>query len=137
MTNRLDRIDTAAIRHGRFDKVFYVGLPDFVCRKELFKMEVRKLPHERNIDFDSLAMMSEGFAAADLTYAVKEAARLTFCACLETHRNNLVVKEALLRRMIENTRPSVSGAELRNYERIWEEYANNKTNSHKAIGFLA
>jgi len=137
MTNRLDCIDKAAIRHGRFDKVFYVGLPDYACRKELLKMEVNKLPHERHIDFDSLAMVSVGFAAADLSYAVKEAARLTFCACLETHKNNLVVKEALLREMIENTRPSVSCAELRNYERIWDEYINKNINKRQTIGYLA
>lgn len=137
MTNRLDCIDKAAIRHGRFDKVFYVGLPDFGCRKALLKMEVGKLPHEKHIDFESLAKMSEGFAAVDLTYAVKEAARLTFCACLETHRNNLVVKEALLRKTIEATHPSVSNAEMRNYERIWDEYVNKNNNQRHAIGYLA
>lgn len=137
MTNRLDCIDKAAIRHGRFDKVFYVGLPDYACRKALLKMEVGKLPHEKRIDFDSLATMSEGFAAVDLTYAVKEAARLTFCACLESHRNNLVVKEALLRKTIEATNPSVSNAEMRDYERIWDEYTNKNTNRRHAIGYLA
>lgn len=137
MTNRLDYIDKAAIRHGRFDKVFYVGLPDYGCRKALLKMEVGKLPHEKNIDYDNLAMMSEGFAAVDLTYAVKEAARLTFCACLETHRNNLVVKEALLKKTIEATHPSVSNAELRNYERIWDEYVNKNKNRRQTIGYLA
>ena len=137
MTNRLDCIDKAAIRHGRFDKVFYVGLPDYACRKALLKMEVGKLPHEKRIDFDSLATMSEGFAAVDLTYAVKEAARLTFCACLESHRNNLVVKEALLRKTIEATNPSVSNAEMSDYERIWDEYTNKNTNRRHAIGYLA
>lgn len=137
MTNRLDCIDKAAIRHGRFDKVFYVGLPDYMCRKELLKMEVGKLPHEKRIDFDSLAVMSEGLAAVDLAYAVKEAARLTFSACLETHRNNLVVKETLLRKTIEATHPSVSNVELRNYERIWDEYVNKNKNRRQTIGYLA
>ncbi len=137
MTNRLDCIDKAAIRHGRFDKVFYVGLPDFDCRKALLKMEVGKLPHEKRIDYDSLAMMSEGLAAVDLTYAVKEAARLTFCACLETHRSNLVVKESLLRKTIEATHPSVSDVEMRNYERIWDEYVNKNKNRRQTLGYLA
>lgn len=137
MTNRLDCIDKAAVRHGRFDKVFYVGLPDYVCRKALLEMEVGKVPHEKHIDFDSLAAMSEGFAAADLSYAVKEAAKVTFCACLETHKNNLVVKETLLKEMLENTRPSVSSVELRNYERIWEEYINKNIKQRQTIGYLA
>lgn len=137
MTNRLDCIDKAAIRHGRFDRVFYVGLPDYGCRKALLKMEVGKLPHEKYIDFDSLAKMSEGFAAVDITYAVKEAARLTFCACLEKHKNNLVIEEKLLKKMLEGTRPSVSSAELRNYEKIWNEYINKNNNKRQTIGFLA
>lgn len=137
MTNRLDCVDKAAIRHGRFDKVFYVGLPDYMCREALLKMEVDKLPHERRIDFDELASMSEGFASVDLAYAVKEAARMTFRSCLATHRNNLVVKEALLRKVIESTHPSVSSAELRNYERIWDEYCNKNINKRQTIGFLA
>jgi transitional endoplasmic reticulum ATPase len=137
MTNRLDCIDKAAIRHGRFDKVFYVGLPDFDCRKALLKMEVGKLPHEKRIDYDSLAMMSECLAAVDLTYAVKEAARLTFCACLETRRSNLVVKESLLRKTIEATHHSVSDVEMRNYERIWDEYVNKNKNRRQTLGYLA
>lgn len=137
MTNRLDCLDTAAIRHGRFDKVFYVGLPDLDCRKQLLKMEIGKLPHERKIDYHGLAMMTEGFTAGDLSYVVQEAARLTFCACLETQRDDLVIKNELLKSVIETTVPSVSSEEMRNYERIWAEYTHKNTNQRQTIGYLA
>ena len=136
-TNRLDSIDKAAIRHGRFDKVFYVGLPDFVCRKELFKMEVAKRPHDRQIDYDALAQMSDGYTASDLSYVVQEASRLTFSACMDDKKYDLVINEALLRKVLQQTHPSVSGDELRSYERTWNEYLKINANRRPTIGFLA
>lgn len=135
MTNRLDCMDKAAIRHGRFDKVFYVGMPDLACRKELLKMEVGKLPHEKRIDYEGLAVMTEGFASGDLAYVVKEAAKLTFYASVERHKGNLVIKESLLREVIAATIPSVSSEDLRVYEKIWAEYTNKNANQRRAIGF--
>jgi len=126
MTNRLDCLDKAAIRHGRFDKVFYVGLPD-----------LGKLPHEKHIDYKGLAEMCEGFTAGDIAYVVKEASRLTFLACLNKRKNNLVIKEALLKEVIAATIPSVSNEELRVYERIWEDYSNKNVNRSRTIGFRA
>ena len=135
MTNRLDCMDKAAIRHGRFDKVFYVGMPDLACRKELLKMEVGKLPHEKRIDYEGLAVMTEGFASGDLAYVVKEAAKLTFYASVERRKGDLVIKESLLREVIAATIPSVSSEDLRVYEKIWAEYTNKNANQRRAIGF--
>ncbi len=135
MTNRLDRLDRAAIRHGRFDKVFYVDLPDATGREELLKMEVGKVPHEPRIDYKSLAMMCDGFTASDLSYVVKEAAGLTFSTCLSSHNDKLVVKETLLKEVASATRPSVTTEELRKYRSIWDEFMNKNTTQRQAIGY--
>ena len=135
MTNRLDCLDRAAIRHGRFDKVFYVDLPDATGREELLRMEVGKVPHESHIDYKGLAMMCEGFTAGDLSYVVKEAASLTFSTCLSTHKDNLVIDEVLLKKVLTDTRPSVTTEELRQYRRIWDEFMNKNTTQRQAIGY--
>lgn len=135
MTNRLDCLDRAAIRHGRFDKVFYVDLPDATGREELLRMEVGKVPHEPRIDYKSLAMMCDGFTAGDLSYVVKEAAGLTFSTCLSSHNDKLVVKETLLKEVASATRPSVTTEELRKYRSIWDEFMNKNTTQRQAIGY--
>lgn len=137
MTNRLDCLDRAAIRHGRFDKVFFVDLPDATGREELLKMEVDKVPHETHIDYKGLAKMCEGFTAGDLSYVVKEAARLTFSTCLSIHEDNLVIDEALLKKVLSATRPSVTTEELRQYRRIWDEFMNKSTTQRQTIGYRA
>jgi transitional endoplasmic reticulum ATPase len=135
MTNRLDCLDRAAIRHGRFDKVFYVDLPDVTGREELLKMEVGKVPHETHIDYKSLAMMCDGFTASDLSYVVKEAAGLTFSTCLSSHNDKLVIKETLLKEVALATRPSVTTEELRKYRRIWDEFMNKDKTQRQVIGY--
>lgn len=135
MTNRLDCLDRAAIRHGRFDKVFFVDLPDATGREELLKMDVSKMPHESHIDYGSLAKMCEGFTAGDLSYVVKEAARLTFSTCLSTHKDNLAIGETLLKKVLSATRPSVTTEELRQYRRIWDEFMNTNTTQRQTIGY--
>ena len=137
MTNRLDCLDRAAIRHGRFDKVFFVDLPDATGREELLKMEVDKVPHETHIDYKGLAKMCEGFTAGDLSYVVKEAARLTFSTCLSIHEDNLVIDEALLKKVLSATRPSVTTEELRQYRKIWDEFMNKNTTHRQTIGYRA
>ena len=137
MTNRLDCLDRAAIRHGRFDKVFFVDLPDATGREELLKMEVDKVPHVSHIDYKGLAKMCEGFTAGDLSYVVKEAARLTFSACLSAHEDNLVIDEALLKKVLSATRPSVTTEELRQYRKIWDEFMNKNTTHRQTIGYRA
>lgn len=137
MTNRLDCLDRAAIRHGRFDKVFFVDLPDSTGREELLKMEVGKVPHASHIDYNGLAKMCEGFTAGDLSYVVQEAAGLTFSTCLSTHKDDLVIDEALLMKVLSATRPSVTTEELRQYRRIWDEFMNKNTTQRQTIGYRA
>ncbi|MBN1551279.1 AAA family ATPase, partial [bacterium] len=63
-TNRLDAIDSALKRPGRFDSLLYIGLPDELSRKKQFQYHLRKLKAELN--FDVLARKSEQFTCADI-----------------------------------------------------------------------
>lgn len=71
-TNFLERIDEAVIRPGRFDKKIYVSPPDFEARKEIFKLALSDRPHDKNIDFDKLASMTEDYSSAEIVEGVIE-----------------------------------------------------------------
>jgi len=71
-TNYIDRIDPAILRPGRFDKKIYVSVPDFEARKSLFKVGLSNRPYDKNMDFDRLADLTEGFSCADIIENVVE-----------------------------------------------------------------
>ena len=71
-TNRLDLIDRAALRPGRFDKIIMVNPPNEEGRKRILEIHVGKKPHGE-IDFKRLASMTAGFTGADIAQAVNAA----------------------------------------------------------------
>jgi len=64
-TNRLDTIDSALKRPGRFDTILYVWMPDEASRKAQFRLHLKKLDVP-DLDFSQLASLSEGFTCADI-----------------------------------------------------------------------
>ncbi len=65
-TNRLDMIDTALLRPGRFDKVLNVPLPDLEARKEILKIHSGKKPLAEDVDLNKIAFDTAGYSGADL-----------------------------------------------------------------------
>ena len=65
-TNKPWSIDSAFMRPGRFDEKIYIPLPDFEARKRLFEIQLSKLPHEDNLDYELLANLTEGCNGADI-----------------------------------------------------------------------
>ncbi len=73
-TNRVDAIDPALRRPGRFDREIEISLPDRDGRKEILQIHTRGMPASDNVDLNRLAEMTHGFAGADLESLAKEAA---------------------------------------------------------------
>lgn len=73
-TNRVDAIDGALRRPGRFDREIEIGLPDRDGRKEILQIHTRGVPISDDVDLDELASLTHGFAGADLESLAKEAA---------------------------------------------------------------
>ncbi|MFW5898807.1 MAG: CDC48 family AAA ATPase, partial [Candidatus Saliniplasma sp.] len=73
-TNRVDAIDPALRRPGRFDREIDIGLPDREGRKEILQIHTRGMPISDDVDLTQLAEMTHGFAGADLESLAKEAA---------------------------------------------------------------
>ena len=73
-TNRVDAIDPALRRGGRFDREIEVGVPDRDGRKEILQVHTRNMPLADEIDLDAYAENTHGFVGADLESLAKEAA---------------------------------------------------------------
>jgi proteasome regulatory subunit len=72
-TNRLDLLDPAILRPGRFDRIIEVPLPDRRGRLEILKIHTRKVKLAGDVDLERIAEVTEGFSGADLKAVVTEA----------------------------------------------------------------
>ena len=72
-TNRIDILDPAILRPGRFDRIIHVPLPDINGRMEIFKIHVAKMSLAENINIRQLAEITEGFSGADIKAVCVEA----------------------------------------------------------------
>ena len=75
-TNRADILDNALLRPGRFDRQVYVGLPDIRGREAILKIHARGKQLADDVDLNSIAKGTPGFAGADLENLMNEAALL-------------------------------------------------------------
>ena len=73
-TNRVDVLDKALLRAGRFDRQIHVDLPDLNERKEVFGVHLRPLKLDDTVDVDLLARQTPGFSGADIANVCNEAA---------------------------------------------------------------
>lgn len=73
-TNRVDILDKALLRAGRFDRQIYVELPDLNDRKEIFKVHLNGVKIDESVDIDLLARQTPGFSGADIANVCNEAA---------------------------------------------------------------
>jgi len=76
-TNRIDILDSALTRPGRFDRKVRVGLPDFIGRKKIAEVHLRNKKVDDSIDLDELSSLTPGFSGADIANLANEAAILT------------------------------------------------------------
>jgi proteasome regulatory subunit len=72
-TNRIDILDPAILRPGRFDRIIYVPLPDEKGRYEIFMIHTRKMNLAKDVSLSQLAKITEGFSGADIKVACVEA----------------------------------------------------------------
>ncbi len=73
-TNRVNAIDPALRRPGRFDREIEIGIPDKKGRKEILEIHTRGMPLANDVDLNKIADMTHGYSGADLAALCKEAA---------------------------------------------------------------
>ena len=84
-TNRVDILDPALLRPGRFDRQIVVGSPDIGAREKILELHAKKKPFSPNIDFKVIAKNTAGFSGADLENMINEA------TILATRKNKKIV----------------------------------------------
>ena len=90
-TNRVDMLDSALLRAGRFDRQTYVDLPDLNERREVFMVHLKPLKLDPNVDVDFLARQTPGFSGADIANVCNEAALIA-----ARHNSPTVAKQDFL-----------------------------------------
>jgi proteasome regulatory subunit len=106
-TNRLDLLDPALLRPGRFDRIIEVPMPDAGGRMEIFKIHTRNMKLEK-VDFEELVKMTDGLNGAELKAIVTEAGMFVI------RRKGRAVtmqdfKDAYNKMIIKETREEVAG----------------------------
>ncbi|MFP3129982.1 MAG: CDC48 family AAA ATPase [Nitrososphaeria archaeon] len=107
-TNRIDMIDPALLRAGRFDKLIYVPMPDKQARLEILKIHTRGVPlctHNEAINglcnegdivnLEKIAEATEGFSGADIESVVNTAISIVLQEYLKSHQNDEDYKKDL------------------------------------------
>ncbi len=119
-TNRPDLVDSALLRPGRIDKLVLVPAPDEKARKEIFKIHLKKVPIEKEVDLDELIKKTEGFSGADIEGLVREAVLISLA------ENKMETKPVKLKHFLEalkKIRPSISKETIEAYNEFSQHYS--------------
>ncbi|AFM27551.1 CDC48 family AAA ATPase [Desulfomonile tiedjei] len=81
-TNRLDMLDPAVLRPGRFDEIVEIPIPEEADREEIFRVHLRSKPVEKGVDPAKLAKETEGFSGAEIAAVCNKAALAAVRRCV-------------------------------------------------------
>lgn len=136
-SNRPERIDPAVLRKGRIDRSVYVSLPDFEARKELFRLSLDNRPVASDIDYESLADITENYTCSDIAYIVEEVSRRCFEETLDKElKEPLPISMANILEVARTTNPSVSEAQRKEFLKLKDRMESRDDNGHAKVGFL-
>jgi transitional endoplasmic reticulum ATPase len=84
-TNRIDIVDPALLRAGRFDKLILIPMPDKAARKEVLKIHTKGVPIAKDVDLDTVVDMTEGFSGADMASLTNTAVSIVLQAFISKY----------------------------------------------------
>lgn len=87
-TNRIDLIDPALLRSGRFDLIFELPLPDLNTRKKIFEIHTRKKNLGKKLSLHKLALKTEGLTGSDIGFICRKAAMLAIRSLIDQLKIN-------------------------------------------------
>jgi transitional endoplasmic reticulum ATPase len=125
-TNRIDIVDPALLRPGRFDKMLKVPVPDVDARKQILKIHLEKKPLADDVKIDELADKTDGYSGADL-------------AALANTTSMLVIKEHIAKsKTLEKAKETLKDLKIsmKDFEKTLEKMkpsSTAKTNAKLAI----
>jgi transitional endoplasmic reticulum ATPase len=86
-TNRIDLIDPALLRSGRFDLIFELPLPDLLTREKIFGIHTRNKPLGKKVNLNNLALKTEGLTGSDIEFICRKAAMLAIRQLIDNQRS--------------------------------------------------
>lgn len=115
-TNRPDILDKALIRPGRFDRLLYIPPPDKEARREIFKINIKKLSVNSDVDVDYLSEISEDFSGAEINMVCMEAGVLALAEDIESE----TISRKHFISAVNGVKPNIT-AEMKQYYREFSE----------------
>jgi transitional endoplasmic reticulum ATPase len=85
-TNRIDLIDPALLRSGRFDLIFELPLPDVYTREKIFGIHTRNKPLDKKVNLNKLALKTESLTGSDIEFICRKAAMLAIRGLLDQNK---------------------------------------------------
>ncbi len=119
--NDISKLPPELLRKGRFDEIFYVGLPNAIERTAIFKIHIKKKrPQDlKSIDIDKLVKKSDGYSGSDIEGVVKEGIELAFVEHQDALTTDNIIKA------MEDTQP-ISKTMAEAIKKLKEEYEEKK-----------
>ena len=120
-TNRIDIVDPALLRPGRFDRLLSVPVPDLDARKDILRINLEKKPIADDVKIDTLAEKTEGYSGADL-------------AALANTTSMLVIKEHIEKsKTIEKAKENLKDLKIsmKDFEKTLEKMKPSTTRNHQ------
>jgi len=99
-TNRVDSIDQALRRPGRFDREIEIGVPDKDGRDEVLQIHTRGMPLAEDVDLNEIAEVTHGFVGADLESLAKESAMRVLRRILPDVKADEEIPKEVLQKMV-------------------------------------
>ncbi len=87
-TNRIDLIDPALLRSGRFDLIFELPLPDEKTREKIFEIHTRRKPLGKKVSLNKLAAKTDSLTGSDIEFVCRKAAMLAIRALIDQNRGS-------------------------------------------------
>jgi SpoVK/Ycf46/Vps4 family AAA+-type ATPase len=119
-TNAPNLIDPALLRPGRIDKIIYFPLPDEKARKMIFKVHTKNLPI-KNVDFDTLAKLTERYSGADIQNICKEVTRIAAARATKLKALVYITTKDFID-VIKSMKPSTTIEQLEMYEEFKRDF---------------
>ena len=120
-TNSVRALDSAFLRHGRFDYVLPIGPPDPAARQAIWDRYLADIPHDE-LDLDAIVAESRLFTPADIEFAARRTAQLAFERVLFEHGKELVTTDDILH-AISQTRRTLTSELVAEFEQDITGYA--------------
>lgn len=129
-TNRPDNLDSNLLQSGRFDRLFFISLPDEKARLEILQISTRKCPLANDVDLKILNRMMNGYTGADVKALCQCACELSVRESIEKQQDtSLQIYQDHFERALKFTRGSITDNDMNKYK-IFDQILQNKTGNY-------